>query len=362
MASYAHASDNVSVITMIKGDEYTPNIFLLRMLFAREYDIGCPWQSSAQWAIKKLFSTLSKKLMVMTGIDDLLEKLAIQDSVTQFVASNREVSLGDVKEGLVDMLLQLKQRTATDNDININYPIVAVPDFFNQTLCDMVMDASKDPGIRMAVRPAPRTIMSSFTTTSTLTDPPGLNSLVLDHGMFYLDLRTMHDGGKKEQDCTKNHLFPILRYGSSYIDRKITNRLVDRVEELNVEIVIGASQMDSGSPNDDQCRYLDEYPLCLNGWGSGNTRAVLSWEEDRLRKTIRLPEAASNIETPETIGRVLLLTLREVLGERIEIVGGSKKDFSLAAFGAARGALAQKISGKICRRRNGKSDVLDHEL
>ncbi|KAE8389557.1 hypothetical protein BDV23DRAFT_173009 [Aspergillus alliaceus] len=326
-AAYAHASDNVSVITMIKGDEYTPNILLLRMLFAREYDIGCPWQSSALW-----------QAIVYVG---LLAHLGYDE----------EVSLGDVKEGLVDMLLQLKQRTATDNDININYAIVAVPDFFNQTLCDMVMDASKDPGIRMAVRPAPRTIMSSFTTTSTLTDPPGLNSLVLDHGMFYLDLRTMHDGGKKEQDCTKNHLFPILRYGSSYIDRKITNRLVDRVEELNVEIVIGASQMDSGSPNDDQCRYLDEYPLCLNGWGSGNTRAVLSWEEDRLRKrSIRLPEAASNIETPETIGRVLLLTLREVLGERIEIVGGSKKDFSLAAFGAARGA------------RNGKSDVLDHEL
>ncbi|KAF5863550.1 hypothetical protein ETB97_009794 [Aspergillus alliaceus] len=277
---------------MIKGDEYTPNILLLRMLFAREYDIGCPWQSSAQWAIKKLFSTLSKKLMVMTGIDDLLEKLAIQDS---------EVSLGDVKEGLVDMLLQLKQRTATDNDININYAIVAVPDFFNQTLCDMVMDASKDAGIRVAVRPAPRTIMSSFTTTSTLTDPPGLNSLVLDHGMFYLDLRTMHDGGKKEQDCIKNHFFPILRYGSSYIDRKIMNRLVDRVEELNVEIAV-----------------------------------------------------------------------REVLGERIEIVGGSKKDFSLAAFGAARGALARKNqwencapmskASQKCRRRNGKSDVLDHEL
>lgn len=61
-------------------------------------------------------------------------------------------------------------------------------------------------------------------------------------------------------------------------------------------------------------------------------------------------------------GHLLAQAVREGLGDHIEIIGGTlRESFSLAAFGAARGALVAMSPG-IYRNTPKQRGVFDHEL
>ncbi|OOO12221.1 Heat shock protein 70 [Aspergillus oryzae] len=431
-AAYAHTSDNVSVIAAIAPgpeDIYVRHMLLLRMEYADRHDIMRPWRKPAQWTLKGHFSNLIQQWT--TELSSFLDKPALQNSqmlsfastgfrtVLQAVSYTRrlvnpgykeELRLVDVKAGLVDMLRQLKQKAATDSDVDLNYAVIAVPEFFNQTLREMVVDASRKAGIRSALTPVSRTTVATFVSTSTIANPPGLRYAVIDHGMFYLDVSAGADTGKSERERIHQY-FPALHMGSTMIDSYITDRLVNRVEDLSIEIAIGTSKtalygpvrqartlirddLDSqllGSEND-QDHHFDEYPLDLTKWGSGQSQAVLSWEDvhaaerrfvevvaTNLRTYLavlrfrRLPDASPDDIIPEVVDRVVILTtgpdghllaqaVREGLGDHIEIIGGTlRESFSLAAFGAARGALVAMSPG-IYRNTPKQRGVFDHEL
>ncbi|KAE8327106.1 hypothetical protein BDV39DRAFT_215283 [Aspergillus sergii] len=431
-AAYAHTSDNVSVIAAITpgpDDIYVRHMLLLRMEYADRHDIMRPWRKPAQWTLKGHLSNLIQQWM--TELSSFLDKPALQNSqilslartgfrtVLQAVSYTRrlinpgyqeELRLVDVKAGLVDMLRQLKQKAATDGDVDLNYAVIAVPEFFNQTLREMVADASRKAGIKSALTPVSRTTVATFVSTSTIASPPGLRYAVIDHGMFYLDVSAGADAGKSERERIHQY-FPALHMGSTMIDSYITDRLVDSVEDLGIEIAIGASKtalygpvrqartlihddLDShllGSKSDED-HHFDEYPVDLTKWGSGQSQAVLSWEEvhaaerrfvevvtSNLRTYLavlrfrRVPDASPDDIIPEIVDRVVILAtgpdghllaqaVRDGLGDHIEIIGGTlRESFSLAAFGAARGALVAMSPG-ICRNTPKQRGVFDHEL
>lgn len=174
-------------------DIYVRHMLLLRMEYADRHDIMRPWRKPAQWTLKGHFSNLIQQWT--TELSSFLDKPALQNSqmlsfastgfrtVLQAVSYTRrlvnpgykeELRLVDVKAGLVDMLRQLKQKAATDSDVDLNYAVIAVPEFFNQTLREMVVDASRKAGIRSALTPVSRTTVATFVSTSTIANPPGL--------------------------------------------------------------------------------------------------------------------------------------------------------------------------------------------
>ncbi|KAE8414349.1 hypothetical protein BDV36DRAFT_9198 [Aspergillus pseudocaelatus] len=431
-AAYAHTSDNVSVIAAITpgpDDIYVRHMFLLRLEFADRHDIMRPWRKPAQWSLKGYLSNLSQQWM--TELNSFLDKPALRGSqvfsfartvfrTTLEAASytrrlvnpryNEELRLSDVKAGFVGMLRQLKQKAATDSDIDLKYAVIAVPEFFNQTLREMVADASREAGIKSALTPVSRTTVSTFVSTSTIASPPGLNYAVIDHGMFYLDVSAGADGGKSERERNYQY-FPALQFGSTMIDRYITDRLVDREEDLSMEIAIGASKTELYGPvrqartlirddldsqllgsKKDEDHHFDEYPLDLTSWGSGQSQAVLPWEDVhaaerrfvgvvasnlisylKVLRYRRLPDTPLDSLMPDYVDRVVLLTtgpdghllkqaVREGLGDHIEIIGDTlRESFSLAALGAARGALVAMSPG-ICRKPSEQRGVFDHEL
>ena len=322
----------IAAITPGPDDIYIRHMLLLRLEFADRHDIMRPWRTPEQWSFKGYLSNLSHQWM--SELNSFLDKQALQSSqVLSFARTvfrtileaasytrrlvnpryNEGLRLSDVKAGFVDMLRQLKQKAATDSDIDLKYAVIAVPEFFNQTLREMVADASKEVGIKSALTPVSRTNVATFSSTSTIANPPGLNYAVIDHGMFYLDVSAEADGGKSARKRNYQY-FPALQFGSTMIDSYITDRLVDREEDLGVEIAIGASKtalygpvrqartlirddLDShllGSKKDED-HHLDEYPLDLTNWGFGQSQAVLPWEDVHAAERRFVEVVASNL-------------------------------------------------------------------
>ncbi|KAE8378040.1 hypothetical protein BDV26DRAFT_262398 [Aspergillus bertholletiae] len=431
-AAFAHTSDNVSVIAAITPgpeDIYVRHMFLLRLEHVDRHDIMRPWRRPAKWTLKEHLSNFGQQLVM--ELNSFLDKPEMQNSqIVSFARSAfravcravsyiqrliqpseiEELRLVDVRAGFVEMLRQLKENAATNSDIDLNYAVISVPEFFNQTLQEMVADASKEAGITPALTPIPRSAAATFLSTSAITNPSGLNYAVIDHGRYHLDVSVDVDAGKGEGRRLYRY-FPALQFGGALIDHHITDLLVNRVEDLKVEIAVGASKSDLyhlvrqarvlirddldshllGS-TDDQDRHFDEYPVDLTSWGSGKSQAALWWQEVRaaeryfietvtsnliaylaVLRFLRLPGVPRDPMIPEHVDRIIILTtgpdihlleqaVHEGLGDHVEVIGSSlRESFSLAALGAARGALVRMSPG-ICRKPLKKHGVFDHEL
>jgi hypothetical protein len=210
-----------------------------------------------------------------------------------------DMTLSDIKRGFVDVLERVKAAALADHDTNITFAVVSVPDFFNQTLCDLVLEACQDVGIETFRKPFARTVMTALGVRG-LTDRDTAY-FVIDQGRFYADLRTFQN--VDDDDANRKILqmyLPLDPYASAAFDRALVDRVLATPGILQDQINMGADRSDLRSALEkarllikdnldveimgegiDEDHHHEEWPLDLQeDWGvSGSAGAVLSWED-----------------------------------------------------------------------------------
>ncbi|GIK04361.1 hypothetical protein Aspvir_008442 [Aspergillus viridinutans] len=301
------------------------------------------------------------------------------------------LTLDDIKTVFVSVLTEIKAQAVNNHDIDIESATVAIPQFFNSTLADLMWTACWEAEISLSHGSQARTVLATFDQSQeTQIDNPDIRYLVLDMGEFYLDSRTYNTDRRAGM---REGYLPMDQWGTESIDRHLTSRLVKGSEALRFQISLGARESDLWKPvkqarlmmrnsaedtgpkgpgEDDG--YHDEWPLDLTGWGYEDfeeVKAVLTWRDIEVVEKAYVDSLADNIlphltalrechlgerheddGIPQRIEKLVILTaghdgllvkkaVRQALGDQIDAIGGTVHDSGLAAVGAARSALEE---------------------
>lgn len=201
-----------------------------------------------------------------------------------------EMTPENIRDGFVSGLKLLKERALISYDINITFAILSVPDFFNETINDVVKKACQAVGIE-TIKPLSRTVMGAWGAKTA----PDARVLVVDQGKFHLGLRTYQEVRSYGKPISQQYL-PLDRFGSAGIDLQLVARVIGSNDVLREQIKLGADRQKlllaikrarllikdnldvlMGKSAEG---YHEEWPLDLKDWWIGEEQnAVLLWEE-----------------------------------------------------------------------------------
>ena len=218
-----------------------------------------------------------------------------------------EFTLNDVRNAFVDIFTRLQEEARTQHNIDIQSAVIALPDFFNQTLVDLVLEASQEVGITPLGKPMSRMAVSTYSGDGTPRQADG-KYLVMDLGQYYLDLTSLNTSPRQ---MARNGYLPMDPWGSAGLDRDITNSAIERSEILKNWLWLGGSKAalqeevrrarilirDSFDrellgTEDHQSHHHDEYPLHLK---DPDATAVLSWLDVEAAEMKYVQTIAQNI-------------------------------------------------------------------
>ncbi|KAJ5414851.1 hypothetical protein N7509_000185 [Penicillium cosmopolitanum] len=368
MITVAHASssDNVTLPACIipeLGDPFSSYLLRLRLeswsddthaLYGRKNE----GTSGISNAVAKLFARLVSPLTYCSHDTANLSWVrqcvcsAWHDITARLRSSKRSelvnFTLNYVKDAFVDILTRLQEEARTKHNIDMQSAVIALPDFFNQTLVDLFLEASRKVGITSLVEPMSR--------TASQCESPAM---------------------------ARNGHFPMDPWGSAGLDRDITRSAIERSKILQTWLSFGGSKAalqgevrkarvlirdnidrevlaSAGGAEDHQDHHHNEYPLHLK---DPDTTAVLSWVDveaaemkyiQSIARTVHNYLIAANNPTGDIrddmiatkIDKAFILTsgfdeslikqsLESVLSD-VEIIGGRLRDCYLAAEGAAQ--------------------------
>ncbi|KAF9895155.1 hypothetical protein FE257_000057 [Aspergillus nanangensis] len=327
-------------------------------------------------------------------------------SLFTFEEDSAEIlTLDNLRDDFVGILIRLREQALQNHNIDIQDAFFAVPEYFNATLHVTVLDASDQVGIRSIQNPITRSQASVVDASIEKRSLPEMWCLILDLCAFYLDLRAVYTG---HRSGIKDGHLPMDPWRADTIDMRLTDRLVQHSEALQFQLSIEAKKEDLW-PRVKRARYLirneidnedtppagddvyhhDEYPLDLEGWGYqefSKAEAMLSWGDVQAAEDGYVTSLGDNIRTylvslrrfndnepentvPLKIDKVVLLTagtdgpllrraVQHAIGNDVEIVGGTRREFSLAAEGAARIALVRRERQEFYERKMKAHDEL----
>jgi hypothetical protein len=225
------------------------------------------------------------------------------------------LTLDDIKTEFVSVLTELKAQAQNNHDVDIESATVAIPEFFNSSLVDLVWTACWEAEISLSRGPQARTVLATFNQSQeTQVDNPDIRYLVLDLGEFYLDSRTYNTDRRAGM---REGYLPMDQWGTESIDRHLTNRLVKGSEALRFQISLGARESDlwervkqarwmmrnyaddiGAKETSEHDRYQDEWPLDLTRWGYQDfeeVKAVLTWKDIQVVEKAYVDSLADNI-------------------------------------------------------------------
>ncbi|GFF43346.1 hypothetical protein IFM58399_06916 [Aspergillus lentulus] len=342
-AAYAHASDNVSIIakaTPGRNDTYGIYMRHLRQEAYVQNNVAAMYGERAALISRITEAVAAGVKLVVSRIHDLVP-LSVQQSISgsavfqaasgtvkatlhammAFLGVNYSSSpsttltLDDIKTEFVSVFTELKAQAQNNHDIDIESATVAIPQFFNSTLADLVWTACWEAEISLSRGPQARTVLATFNQSQeTQVDNPDIRYLVLDLGEFYLDSRTYNTDRRAGM---REGYLPMDQWGTQSIDRHLTSRLVKGSEALRFQISLGARESDlwervkqarlmMGNIAEDtgakelseRDRHQDEWPLDLTGWGYQDfeeVKAVLTWKDIRVVEKAYVDSLADNI-------------------------------------------------------------------
>lgn len=210
------------------------------------------------------------------------------------------MTLDDVYDGFVSALLSIQATSEQQHNQTIGFAMICVPDFFNQTLSDLVLQAARDVGIQSAETTLPRTIAAAWGAgvggdTSTL---------VLDQGQHYMTLRSFEEPTQRPASGRENiiqRMLPIDPYSSRHIDHSFLRQMLRVSPLLRQQIELGADEaqleaeiakarvlikntreveFDIDGEEENDKYHHDEWPLNLPDWWLGlESKVVLSWKD-----------------------------------------------------------------------------------
>ncbi|KAH7407945.1 hypothetical protein BKA64DRAFT_743515 [Cadophora sp. MPI-SDFR-AT-0126] len=194
IATYAHTSKNLTTISWLTPPTYQPIIFRLRLedfeakqtakilwgvnkkrdnALQRLKDTSQAYLSPILTPVSAKFTALKTNYPVLGNATSWLSQkssslLGILKSRFSKPWFNEDLTMQDVKNAFMSILTETKisaashgPETGTPNT-TISFAIFSVPDFFNKTLCDLVIEAAKEVGIESPPVTIARTISAGM--------------------------------------------------------------------------------------------------------------------------------------------------------------------------------------------------------
>ncbi|KAF7180434.1 hypothetical protein CNMCM7691_009602 [Aspergillus felis] len=187
------------------------------------------------------------------------------------------LTLNDIKTEFVSVLTELKAQAQNNHNIDIESATVAIPQFFNSTLADLVWTACWEAEISLSRAPQARTVLATFNQSQeTQVDNPDIRYLILDQG----------DRLVKSSDALKFQ----ISLGARESD------LLEPVQQAR--LMMRNTRNTGGKETSEDDEYYDEWPLDLAGWGYQDfeeVKAVLSWKDIQVVEKAYVDSLADNI-------------------------------------------------------------------
>lgn len=325
--AHAYSSDNVTLPACIKpepGDPFSIYLFQLRLDTWSDGTLDALYggknegTSGTSNAVVKLFARLVSSLTCCSHDTANLSWVrqcvcSAWHGITARLRSAMrselgEFTLNDVKDAFVDILTRLQEEARTKHNIDMQSAVIALPDFFNQTLVDLFLEASRKVGITPLVRPMSRMTVATYSSNGTPRKADG-KYLIMDLGQYYLDLQSLN---ASPRPMARNGRLPMDPWGSAGLDRDITHSAIERSEILQTWLSLGGSKAalreevrkarvlirdnidrEVLGAEDHQDHHHNEYPLHLKDL---DATAVLSWVDVKAREMRYVQSIAQNVQ------------------------------------------------------------------
>ncbi|KAL3456917.1 hypothetical protein BJX64DRAFT_29614 [Aspergillus heterothallicus] len=217
-ASYANSSTAFTPLALVKSHEYTS---VLSQLAAEHYERvnlnrlygdrdGSP---SAQFKhiIGQLVSKLIEQIpyinhpyvefvtgktgQAYSALSTQLQSV-IQSARARFQSHPEppSLTLAKVEQTLTQVFEDLKASALADTGTTLTYAVIGVPDFFNETLVNLVVNASIKAGIETPSQALPRTLLTHFENPAVA---EGSSVLVVHQGIHHCGLKLYAEGGNR---------------------------------------------------------------------------------------------------------------------------------------------------------------------
>ncbi|CEN61019.1 hypothetical protein ASPCAL07687 [Aspergillus calidoustus] len=166
------------------------------------------------------------------------------------------LTLAGIEEAFTRIFTHLKSTARTDTGTDISFAIIAIPDFFNQTIAETVAVASRRAAIETVAQPLPRSSLASFENPDIRA---GDDVLVLHQGIHHCGIRLWHNaggtrtGGRKgfrrgysDREQADSSLLPPNLYLSldpwrmHAVYTGLTRKLLRESEPLRTQLQVGA--------------------------------------------------------------------------------------------------------------------------
>ncbi|KAL4879203.1 hypothetical protein BJY04DRAFT_220323 [Aspergillus karnatakaensis] len=158
-ASYANSTTTFTPLALIRNTEYDA---LISQLAAEHYEQASP---------KAVFYGL--------GLSSDIPPSLI---------------LAEVKETLTRIFQDLKSSALADTGTKLTFTVIAIPDFFNKTLANIVVEASRDAGIETPAQILPRTTLAHFENPAIR---EGSSEVVIHQGIHHCGIQISFDAGSR---------------------------------------------------------------------------------------------------------------------------------------------------------------------
>jgi hypothetical protein len=107
---------------------------------------------------------------------------------------NGHLTLAEMEEVLIQVFTNVKAAARADTGTNISFAVIGIPDSFNQTVAQLVVEASRKAGIDTVSHPIPRTSLTHFENPAV---GEGDSVLVIHQGIQHCGIRMWYDGGSR---------------------------------------------------------------------------------------------------------------------------------------------------------------------
>ncbi|KAL2813460.1 hypothetical protein BDW59DRAFT_154833 [Aspergillus cavernicola] len=267
IASYAHPSGNFTPLAFFDKEDYQ---LRLRQLWREYYD---------QHNLNKLYGFLRNDVPLFTMLketawhylSDFAARFEIfnhpyvhsvrtttswaYDSVFTQVGRvkgllplpSRErdtLTMSIVAETFVGVFEDIKASARANHDMNITFALIGVPDFFNSTVTEVILEASRKAGIETAAHALPRSFLSYFNNPMIL--PEDSTVLVLHQGQSHCGIRLRQEekrlGGRRRRGKSREQYLPLEPWKSENLYRRLAAEVLRSNDMLKMQIEVGADE------------------------------------------------------------------------------------------------------------------------
>ncbi|GLA32407.1 hypothetical protein ACMYSQ_007619 [Aspergillus niger] len=437
-ASYANSVDNFTLLGVVNHEEYQRQIGELSWDHFQQSGLARPGRGSRSTPLAllgsvlwSLFEAIDAKVPISSNsyviwTQDSIRSISdsvygtipvsVRERIKSFLVSRglikKKLSLSDVTDTLTEVFAELKATALAAHSVNMTWAVVGVPDFFNDTLRDTVIQAGQQVGITiLGGAVPPRSFCTHYLNPAVDQDD---RVLVVHQGQFHCGVQ-LYDGSQQRRRHRRSGYpyLPLVPWSGQRIQLQLVNELVSGDAQLQtlvdeggdkgfltqavlktrltlkgydpaVELLLGLEPLlgDQGGSNgvyEDEER-LDELPINLDSWWAHGsvpdlvlTRSQITAAEDGYVEVLAnniqayLEATAESHKTrkasnPVRVDYVIVLTdyfdgelvhraVGKALGHEVPIFG-SLKEITMVAEGSARLAWKRRENLLLLRRES----------